>query len=1085
MEDFQTATILVTDLVASTELRVRVGEERADQLRRIHDDLLRAAILDNRGTLVKGTGDGILAIFASAADGVAAAVSVQQVAYAHTRATPEQPFEIRIGLSAGDVSLEDDDCFGTPVIEASRLCGVAVGGQILAAEVVRHLARGRGGHVFTAAGARELKGLPDPVPVVVVGWEPPAIEGGGLPFPARLATQATLPFSGRSEQKERLLHRWKEASGGERQVVLVSGEPGIGKTRLAAEVARAVYDQGGVVLFGRCDEDLGLGFQPFVEALEQVVSSGASAQSLGRYAGDLVRLIPDLGRRVSSLEPPLRSDPETEQYRLLDAVAAWLASWSSNAGVLLVLDDLHWAERPTLLLLRHLIRSPEPTRLLILATYRDTELDRTHPLAEMLADLRRESAVERLDLVGLDVAGVTELLANASDGRIDERAMDLAQLLWSETEGNPFFVEEIILSLVESGRIVQRDGVWTTDFEIADLGIPQGVREAVGRRLSRLSDEANAVLGLASVIGAAVDTDLLIELSDIGEQAVLDALDQATAAALFRSTPSGDFEFTHALVRSTLYDELSAARRIRRHRSVAEALERRDAADPAALAYHFRRAGNLDARASDYAAAAGDVALDQLAFDQAVTFFTQALEAAEDVGLDENRRCELAVRLGTAQRLAGNPTYRATLLEASRLAQDLGHSELLADAAVANDRGVYSVTGGLDQEKIFFLEAAIAALGPEDSPKRARLMASLAGELVWHDPQLRRFELADQALAMARRLQDERCLIEVWQRALFATRFAERVPAQLEAFGALLELSERVGDASSICLVCYLGVLLSMEMGDLELASRLVARTEEAAAETNNYFFLGLAATSRCTYLSVTGTGDEVERVATDALANYNYTSRAPEAFAAFAVVLWFARGMQGRLDEIIEFIRQAAVEHPLAPVFNAALAASLSRIGEHVEAAAIASTLLASPSEPIVKDHEWLSTHAYLAEAVAKGGTPEEAAGAYQVLAPYAGQIPVTGGGAFGSLRLLLANLASRAGWPERAEELFTEAYEENERFGAHIWLARTQLEWGRFLLDHGEADHARTLLAEAREGARNMGAADVAREADALLGE
>ena len=557
MADSQTATILVTDLVGSTELRVRLGEERANELRRTHDSLLLAAVEANGGTVIKGLGDGILALFTVAADAVAASIAMQQAVYAHARNVPDEPLDLRVGLSSGDVSLEGGDCFGTPVIEASRICAAATSGQILAADLVRLLARGRGGYVFTAAGERQLKGLPEPVPVVVVGWEPPAPEEAGIPFPSGLVPQGALPFSGRSEQTEFLLQAWKEASGGDRKVVLVSGEPGIGKTRLAAEVARSLYDQGGIVLFGRCDEDLGLGFQPFVEALEQVVRTRPGAESLGRYGGDLVRLVPDLSDRVPGLSTPIQADPETERYRLLDAVAAWLSALGEERGVLLVLDDLHWAEKPTLLLLRHLIRSPEHLRLLIFATYRDTDLDRTHPLGEILPDLHREPGVQRIALSGLDVAGVAELISNAAGERLDARAKDLAQPLWSETEGNPFFVQEIILSLVESGRVVQRDGVWTTDLDFEELGIPEGVRQAVGRRLSRLSDDANAVLSVASVIGPSVDVDVLVDVSELDLDTVIDALDEARAAALVQERTSGTYEFTHALVRSTLYDELA------------------------------------------------------------------------------------------------------------------------------------------------------------------------------------------------------------------------------------------------------------------------------------------------------------------------------------------------------------------------------------------------------------------------------------------------------------------------------------------------------------------------------------------------
>ena len=264
---------------------------------------------------------------------------------------------------------------------------------------------------------------------------------------------------------------------------------------------------------------------------------------------------PLLPQQIPAVDPPLKSDPETERYRLFDAVAAWLAALSTRTPVLLVLDDLHWAEKPTLLLLRHVVRSPEPLRLLVVGTYRDTDLDRSHPLGEVLADLRRDRAVERLALGGLDVAGITELMANAAGDRMDLRIAELAQLLWSETEGNPFFVQEILLSLVESGRLVQRDGVWTTDLEIAELGIPEGVREVVGRRLSRLSEAANTVLSIASVVGQAMDVDVLVAVSALPEDAVIDALDEASSAALLRESASGTYEFTHALVRSTLYDE--------------------------------------------------------------------------------------------------------------------------------------------------------------------------------------------------------------------------------------------------------------------------------------------------------------------------------------------------------------------------------------------------------------------------------------------------------------------------------------------------------------------------------------------------
>ena len=1078
----QTATILVTDLAGSTELRVRLGEERADQVRRAHDQLLRHVVEAEGGTVIKGLGDGILAMFASASNAVSAAVAIEQAAYAHNRAAPEAPLTIRIGLSAGDVSLEDGDCFGTPVVEASRLCAAANGAQILAAELVQRLGRGRGGHIFTAGGERDLKGLPEPLPVVIVGWEPPELFAGGAPFPTRLAPQAVLPFSGRTAQVEALLQAWKLAAGGERRVVLVSGESGIGKTRLAAEVARHAYDEGGVILFGRCDEDIGMGYQPFVEALQQLVSCGPSAAPWGRHAGELVRLVPDLTLTIPGLDPPLQSDPETERYRLFDAVSAWLGALSSASGVVLVLDDLQWAEKPTLLLVRHLIRSAEPMRLLVIATYRDTDLDRTHPLAEVLADLRREPGVELLALGGLDVDGVSELLTNASDGRMDDRAGELAQLLWSETEGNPFFVQEILVNLVESGAILQRDGIWTTDLEVSELGVPQGVREAVGRRLSRLSESANAVLSLSSVMGLVIEVDLVVAVSDLDEDAVLDALDEAAAASLLRETSSGVYEFTHSLVRTTLYEELSATRRARRHRQVAEALERRGDADPVALTNHFKRAGTIDARAIDYSAAAGAQALDQLAFDQAVTYFAQALELAEDLGLGADRRCALLIGLGTAQRLAAIPSYRETLLAGAGLARDLDDAELLAQAALANSRGLFSSSGVVDEERVDVLEAALGAIGPADSATRARLLSVLALELTFGDPEVRRLDLADEAIAMARRLDDERCLLEVWRASYNSTWVAERVPDLVAAHPALLELAERIGDLHEVVLVCSFGFPSSVEMGDLERADRLLDRIGKIAAEVNNPVFQWLEASFRCGYLMMRATGEEIEEAAQAAL-EIGQEAGQPDAFIWFAAELYGARAAQGRLAEILDLVRQQTVDNPSLPVWSAILANTLVRLDEQQEARVILDGLTADASDAFPNDFTWLLGHSFLGEAVAAVGTAKQAAREYGVLAPYAGRVPFVGPIIRPSVSLELALLAARADWPERAEEHFAEAHAQHVTLGAPGWLARTRLEWGRFLLDTGATDRARTLLAQARDGAEEMEAPDVVKAADSLL--
>ncbi|HKY77105.1 MAG TPA: AAA family ATPase, partial [Acidimicrobiia bacterium] len=464
-----TAIVLFTDLVGSTELRSRLGEAAAEDLRRQHNALVTGGVTGSGGTVVKNLGDGFMATFGGASDAVAASVAIQQAIERHNRSGT--PIHVRIGISAGDVVFEEDDCFGTPVIEAARLCSVAEGGQILASEIVRWMAHA-GEEAFTPVGSLELKGLPRPLPTVQVDWEPAA--QSPVPLPTFL-TEIGKIFVGRDGELDRLGQLWKEAAAGERRVVFLAGEPGVGKTRLAAELAKQVHDEGATVLAGRCDEDLGVPYQPFVEALRHFVDHAPGLEArLGRYGGELARLVPELTERAPGLPAPLRSDPEMERYRLFDAVAAWLTATANVEPVLLVLDDIQWAAKPTLMLLRHVVASARG-RILVLGTYRDTELTHDHPLLEVVPDLRRQGGVDRLSMAGLDDAGVAALVEQAAGQALDDAGAALARAVHAETEGNPFFVRELLRHLAETGAIQKQEGSWTTQLPVEELGIPEGV----------------------------------------------------------------------------------------------------------------------------------------------------------------------------------------------------------------------------------------------------------------------------------------------------------------------------------------------------------------------------------------------------------------------------------------------------------------------------------------------------------------------------------------------------------------------------------------------------------------------------------
>ena len=624
-----TLTVLFTDAVASTEALARLGDERFGVVQQSHLDLLRNAVDAHGGREIKSLGDGLMVEFTGAADALATAVSMQQAIDAQARGGDES-LRLRVGVSSGDVTVADDgDLHGTAVVEAARLCAAAAAGQILGTETVRLLAGSRGGHAFTSLGPIELKGLAEPVGAVEVGWAPLAAEAGGLapvPLPPRLAFKSAWSFVGRGAEVELLDGLWRDVVGGVR-VALLAGEPGAGKTRLAQEMAARAHEQGALVLFGRVDEDLAVAYQPFAEALRHYLASVDEAtreQLLELRGGVLSRLVPELVEEV-----PVG---QIDAWAIFEGLVDWFSMESKHRPLVLVLDDLHWASKPTLQALMHLVRSERLSRLLIVGTYRDTELDRRHPLTDVLADLRRIDGVERVAVRGLDPDGVAAFVQATRGDALDDDSRELVELISDQTQGNPFFVGQILRNLAESGAIEEVEGRWVRAEGAEQFVVPEGVREVVGRRVSRLSEQAGDLLTVAAVTGPEFDVATVAEVAGQPIAEALDSLDEAlTARLVLESGAPGRLRFGHALVRQTLEEELSTMRRLHTHQQIGLALERRfgDAEGAVAdLAHHFAESATLGEgeRAARYAERAAGQALGRAAPEQAADLFEQALE---------------------------------------------------------------------------------------------------------------------------------------------------------------------------------------------------------------------------------------------------------------------------------------------------------------------------------------------------------------------------------------------------------------------------------------------------------------------------
>lgn len=1070
----RTATVLFTDLVGSTEQRTRLGDDAADVLRQVHDRLVGDAVVACSGEVVKSTGDGLLAVFGSAADALDAAVAAQQ-AIAGRNVTSEHSIGMRAGLGIGDVSVESSgDVFGTPVVEASRLCDAADEGGILCTEFVRHMAGTRGGHEFDSAGALDLKGLAGPVTALRVRWD--AIDRS-MPIPPMLTRSQTFGFVGRDDELELLTEAWKRSLVEGPVGVLVSGEPGAGKTRLASQFSAQRHADGVVVLAGRCDEHLGVPFQPFVEALRYWLVNTPEAErapGLGPTAGELIRLVPDIATLAPGVVVPPAADPDTERYRLFDAVGTWLATVGRSAPVLLVLDDIHWAAAPTLQLLSHLLRGDEASPIMYVGTYRDTDLDRSHPLSHVLADLRRADGTERISLKGLDLAGVEHLLTVASGHDLDESGRELAVAIHAETDGNAFFAESMIRHLAETGGVEHRDGRWVVTRPIDQLGLPEGIREVVGRRLGRLSDRADEVLHVAAVIGPEFDLDVLGLVAERTDDEVDAVVSEAAAAGLLEEADATTGRFSHALVRASLLEEMSTRKQLRLHRAIVDAIEQIHAGHLdrhlTQLARHATEAaatGEVE-RAIRYNRLAASAAAESAAWADAVTHLQQAIDLLDDEGeVAGEAYAEALTQLGEALGHVQDPRADEVTLEAARVARAVGRGDLVVESAIAFGRELPARSTGdpsVMEAQVGLLEEALATIGPGDSYKRALLLIDLAGTRhleTWD----RRRELVDDGVSMARRCCSPRELARILGAAAWLLEGSGRdllaLPSEAVGLFDRLDRREQIGGWAHFALAHF-----QLVSGDLVGAQQSLQRQDDLVARSSGPVFEVWQAMAEIGVATVRGRFDRAEQIVSEFHEGLGALGARPIVLQA----MWFLRFQQGRAADLPRFVdppRRSGSDGGR----NSAPHVALSALEYGDEAGArrvVEPHMKAWFVHPPDGAGRWI-----LPELIARFGDVD-AAGRYRPgrrPGPWAMHSPSSSAGSWERYDGLIATCLGH--WDE-AETHFAEAERQHDEQGALTFLHRGRLDWAWMLQQRGDPadrDRARSLAQMARAGAAEIG--------------
>jgi DNA-binding SARP family transcriptional activator len=912
-------------------------------------------------------------------------------------------------------------------------------------------------------------------------------EAGVAPSGGEGPSQASRGvFVGRGRELGGLEAALEDALAGRGRLVLLAGEPGIGKSRLADELMATAGSRGAWVAVGRCWEAGGApAYWPWVQSLRAYLRETepeALRTQLGAGAADLAQLLPELRELLPDLPESPALESEGARFRLFEAVTAFLRSATQARPLVLVLDDLHAADEPSLLLLQFVAREIADSRVLVVCAFRDVDPTMREPLASALAELVREPHTTQLELSGLSDADVAEYI-ELSTGV--EPAPRLVEAIHAETEGSPLFVAETVRLLDAEGQIADSD---------AQMRIPPGIRAVIDKRVGRLPERCRSLLVPAAVMGREFELEALTRLSGLAPEELLDALDEAMRERILGDLPGspGRLRFGHALIRDTLYDELTPARRMQLHQRTAEALEEAHAEDLgprlSEIAYHYLAAAPAGAvdKAVEYARRAGDRAASQLAYEEAARLYQMALSLVEEPAA----RCDLLLALADVQARAGDtPASKQAYREAAELAEERGLPEPLARAALGyGGRFIWHVSRD-DAYAVQLHERAIDALGDADSPLRVRLLARFAAGPLRDAsfPPRRRYELSEEALETARRLGDPATLVYALSAFIAARHSPDFTPRQVALADELIGVATEAGDLERCMEGHEYRFTALIELGDTQGAKAALAMMQGLAGEIrqpSHDWFVAIYGASLALLEGELAAAEEL----IPAARRTGERAQSWSAAVGYGLQLYMLRREQGRIDEVEDLIRRSVQEYRTYPIWQCLMAQVGAELGQTADARAMLERLAEQDFAPVPFDEEWLVCMSLLAEASASLGDTERASVIYRLLSPYSDRIAFSYAQiSLGSVSRYLGILAAVAERREDAERHFEAAREMNRRIGARSWLAHTQVDYARMLSARAQprdVQRAAELARGALDGYRDLGMEGYAAETARLEG-